>query len=146
MTNAVKELRPENFTERLEPIFRHIEKEINEPGRLNSAHFFPCWRRLMELGVARTWETEGAVLGAIYSPDPFSGKTRAHVCFWFSLPEARGTGETMNLLITFEQASKKAGCTVISSSASMKVNPGKLSRIYLHRGYFLSEQIYSKDL
>jgi GNAT superfamily N-acetyltransferase len=146
MSTEVKELKPENFTERLEPIFQHISEEIGEPDRLNSKHFFPQWRRMMELGVARVWETEGAVLGAIFVPELYSGKPRAYCHFWFALPAARGTGRPLELMRAFLAAAKEAGCAEVFSSSHVRSNPEHMFRIYQNEGFSLSEHVFCKKL
>lgn len=140
----VRELHSIQFTERLEPIFRHIEAESGIAGRFDPAYFFPHWRKLMELGIARTWEVEGAVLGALFANDTFNGRLMGLVMFWFALPAVRGTGAPLELLAEFESAAKKAGCKVISSAAYEGIKPMHTSRIYQNRGYDLTESIFSQ--
>lgn len=142
----VKELKFFEFGEHLWPIFLHIEQETQIKDRNNPRHFFPAWRRMMEIGVARTWETEGAVLGAIFTPELFSGKIQVHVIFWFSLPEARGTGRPQELLSACEEAARAAGAFKISSSAHVKSNPICATRSYLKRGYEKSEELFTLAL
>jgi hypothetical protein len=97
--------------------------------------------RLMEQGIARTWEIPGAVLGALFYPDIYSGKQRAAVMFWFSEKRVRGTGAPVKLFDAFERAAE--GCEVKSSAAHMNLVP-QLRKFYLKKGYRLSEEVFSK--
>jgi GNAT superfamily N-acetyltransferase len=143
---VTKELLPHEFTERLLPIFEHIERETGISGRNNPKHFFPAWQRMMSIGVARTWENDGCVLGAIFTPELYSGKIQVHVIFWFSLPEARGTGRPHELLDACELAAKNAGAFKISSSAHIKSAPARAAGAYLKRGYEETETLFTKNL
>lgn len=140
----VKELSAVEFTERLSPIFEHISKEVGIP--FAPEHFFPRWRALMEGNVARTWENDGCILGALLVPDMLSCKKRALVYFWFSLPEARGTGRTIELLEAAEQAAADDGCEKLSIASHSLVATDKTARIYQKRGYDVSETVYTKSL
>lgn len=141
----VRELKPHEFTNRLEPIFRHVEKEAGRTDG-NSEYLFASWQQWMTLGFARTWEDEGCVLGAIFAPHVFNGRSRAYVHFWFALPEARSTGRPIGLLDACEQAAKDAGCEKISSAAYETLTPSRTKHIYEGRGYRLTESIFTKEL
>lgn len=140
----IRELQHTEFTERLEPIFLHIEQETGFLGRFNPKYFFPAWQRMMAIGVARVWETEGAILGAIFTPELYSGKTQVHVIFWFSLPEARGTGRPQELLDACDAAAKAAGAFKLSSSAHVKSSPARAAGAYRKRGYEETETVFTK--
>jgi hypothetical protein len=80
-----RELKASEFNESLEPIFRSVESRL--PGCLQgrkSEYFFPRWRSLMDLKLARVWHVPDAVLGLLITPDILSGDPVAHVPFWFS--------------------------------------------------------------
>lgn len=141
----IRELQPTEFTERLEPIFRYCEQEAGRTDG-NSSHLFPQWRNWMKLGIARAWENDGCIIGMLIHPHIFSGRLRAHISFWFALPEARGTGRPIELLAVAEQAAKEAGCEKISSSAFGKLAPERTAHIYEKRGYGQSEVIFTKEL
>jgi hypothetical protein len=140
----VKELKSHEVTERISPIFEHISQEAGVP--FASAHFFPHWRRMMDIGVARIWENDGCVLGAIFSPDVFNGNLRGLVYFWFALPEARGTGRPSALLSEFEKAAAACGCRNISISSHVAVSPEYMERMLDQKGYEASELVFSKSL
>lgn len=142
----IRELQHTEFTERLSPIFLGIEQETGFVGRFNPNHFYPAWRRMMEIGVARTWEIEGAVLGAIFTPELYSGKIQAHVIFWFSLPSARGTGRPQELMVACEAAAKSVGAFKLSTSAHVKSAPERAERAYKKLDFEFSESVFTKNL
>lgn len=135
----VKELEPHEFTDRLAPIFRHIEAESGQP--FDSVFFFFNWQHLMCSGIARTWEKPGTVLGALYYPHIYTGIRRAVVMFWFALPEVRGTGAPIKLLDAFESTAEglHKSCAAYTALA-----PERLRKILSRRGYTKSEEIWSK--
>jgi GNAT superfamily N-acetyltransferase len=141
----VRELQPHEFTERLAPIFRHVEQEAGRTDG-NGAYLFTQWRKWMEYGIARTWEDDGCVLGAIFAPHLFSGRVQAYVHFWFALPEARQTGRPMGIMQACIDAATAAGCEKVSSAAFETLNPEKTKRIYEKLGFSLSESIFTKRL
>lgn len=140
----VTELKPENFTERLEPIFRSVESRLPEKLRgRNLTYFWPQWRNLMKLGVARTWEIENAVLGCLFTPDIFSGAPQASVVFWFSTPGTKGTRE---LLDAAEHAAQAAGCKRISIAAYGALEGDRIAELYRAFGYAETEKVFQKEL
>lgn len=142
----LRELQYTEFTERLSPVFLCIEQETGFVGRFKPNHFYPAWQRMMKIGVARTWETEGAVLGGLFTPELFGGDIQVHVIFWFSLPEARGTGRPQALLDACEVAAQSAEAFKISSSAHVKSMPACAAAIYRKRGYEETETVFTKYL
>jgi len=140
MGHTAKELEPHEFTEEFAPIIQHVAAEAGQ--EFNADFFFPCWRKLMEQGTARTWSIPGAILGALFYPHVYSGKLRAVVMFWFALPEARGTGRPMKLLDAFEKA---ATGLHKSAAAYAALTPERLRGIFRKRGYAMSEEIWSKS-
>lgn len=141
---TVTEIRPADFNERLEPIFRSVESRLPEHLRGRKAeYFFPRWRALMDLGVARAWGVPGAVIGLLVTPDIFSGTSVAHVPFWFSLP---GSKNALSLLRTAERAAKEAKCARFSIAAFSDLNFERMTWLYLHRGYSTTEVTFQKIL
>ena len=127
------------------PIFDYVwRQEAGEP--FNPSHFFPTWRRYMEAGIARTWETKGAVLGALFAHHIYSGEYEALVQFWFALPVVRGTPATGGLFRVFEQAAKQAGCVTIHSAAHHKLSPRRRQYGYTAHGFENTETLFSKKL
>jgi hypothetical protein len=153
----VHELKPLEFTERLEPIFRSVEARLpKEMQGRKAEYFFPRWRALMEMGVARAWElprpTDGdgnewgdrwAVIGLLITPDIFSGVSVAHIPFWFSLPKTKGT---LELLDAAEAAAKKAKCKRISIAAFECLDGDRIAMLYRNRDYGQIERTFSKEL
>jgi hypothetical protein len=140
----VKELKSIEFTERLAPIFEYISRESGVS--FDGSYFFPHWRHLMELGVARAWTDEGCVLGAIFTPDLFSGDMRGLVYFWLALPHIRGTDKPIKLFRSFQIASELSGCKKLSSAAHANLNHAKMCRNYENAGFKLTESVYTQDL
>jgi GNAT superfamily N-acetyltransferase len=139
---TVKELSASGFLEarpRLTPIFDYVSQEVNKPYKAD--WFFPYWSQLMDAGIAKAWETEGAVLGAVFYKDVYTGNEKASVMFFFALPEARGTGRPVKLLDTFEVF---AGDRKKSIAAHMASHPERVRKLYSKRGYQLDEEIWSK--
>lgn len=142
----VRELKFTEFTERLSPIFEAVLREANYPVRFNAGYFFSHWRRLMELGVAKTWESEGkAVLGALFVPELFSGEPQGICNFWFCLPEARGQGLGQALFAEFEKVAREKGCYAIFSSANV-IETDKRCVGYLTSGFSKVETTFRKVL
>jgi GNAT superfamily N-acetyltransferase len=140
----VKELRHDEFTDRLEPIFRSVELRL--PSHLQgrkSEYFFPEWQNLMRLGIARAWEIPNAVLGCLFSPDIFSGTRLANVVFWFSIPETKGTLQLLDAAIA---AARHAGCRRISIAAYGSLEGERIAEIYRHLGFVETERIFQKEL
>lgn len=139
-----RELLPEEFTERLRPIFEHVRAE--ESLSFAPEHFFPTWQGYMRIGLARTWETPGAVLGALFTRDLFVGYPTALVVFWFALPEVRHTPATGELFKTFEHAAWMAGCFDIQSSSQVDLEPERREAGYLKHGFTKVETVFQKIL
>lgn len=139
MAEVVKELESHEFTDRLDPIFRHISAESHQP--FDPEFFYQNWRVFMGRGIARTWEIPGTVLGAIYYPHIYTGERRAVIMFWFALPEVRGTGRPIKLLDAFENTAEGLHK---SCAAYIALAPERLRKILSRRGYAMSEEIWSK--
>jgi hypothetical protein len=142
---TVRELKSTEFTERLEPIFRSVESRLPEHLRGRKAeYFFPHWRRLMELGVARTWEIPDAVLGMLITPDIFSGTSVAHIPFWFKLAGSKSPAKL--LLKAAEEAAKKSGCVRLSIAAFSGLEFERMVFFYLGEKYQMTESTFQKEL
>jgi len=138
------ELTPSQFDSKFSPIFEHVSAETGI--EFDPDHFFPVWKSLMSSGIARTWENDGCILGALFAPDVFNGAIRALVHFWFSLPEARGTGRPKELLDVFESAASAGNCKNISIASHVIASPHHLQEFFHRRGYSRSEIVFSKQL
>lgn len=138
-------LAPDQFSDDLKPIFDHIEKENGEPDRLDWSYFQPMWRLYMGQGIAQSWATEknDAVLGAMFYKDIFNGDLHGVVNFWFSLPEARGTGRPIKLLDAFEAECDRQNVKSKKCAAFIGLTPEVLRHVLQKRGYKLTEEIWS---
>jgi len=142
----VVELRPEEFTDRLLPIFMSVAMRLNAEGYPvipSPAYFFPHWRKLMEMGLARTWEIPGAVAGVLFVPNMFTAEPEALICFWFSLPDTSGTIE---LLKAVEAAAKESHCLNLRSAAFGVLRGSAMERLYKSLGFKCVETGWSKKL
>lgn len=138
----VKELTPEEFNERLLPIFRDVQKRFVYPGgEFNPDHFFSTWRNLMQIKVARTWEQGpgDAVLGAIFSPNLFVKNPNALVSFWFKRDNAPSAIPVMKTCIN---AARDAGCKLLYSAAYHGLNAKGVGHSYRQLGFEASEEIF----
>lgn len=138
----VKELTPEEFNERLLPIFRDVQKRFVYPGgEFNPEHFFSTWQNLMRLKVARTWEQGpgDAVLGAIFSPNIFVKNPNALVSFWF---KRDGAPSAVPVMKTCIEAARGVGCKLVYSSAYHGLDSERVASSYLKLGFEKSEDIF----
>lgn len=145
----VKELTAEEFTERLLPIFQHVRdnfkhrKEFSVPGELQPKEFFERWQSYMRLGIARTWEIPGAVLGAVFIQCMFTGVSMAMIVFWDS---AGKTKEALQLLSECEKKAKEFGCESLHVSALNNLESDKMKHLYRRKGFKESETYFTKNL
>jgi hypothetical protein len=142
----VKELAPEEFNERLLPIFRDVERKFSYPGgKFDPEYFFPTWQNLMKIKVARTWEqgSGDAVLGAIFAPNIFVKNENALVTFWYKR-DAAPTG-----IPVFKHAIKearKAGCKLLYSAVYHGLTPPRVKEALYRLGFEDSETVLRKRL
>ncbi len=141
----VSELKPEDFDERYAPIVEEVVKNASY-WKFDANYFFPHWRKLMKLGLARTWEAPGAILGALIVENLYSGAKTALVVFWFSKEEGRQGKHTLKLMETAIREVKKAGAVSIASSAYFKLNGKKMNRLYKILGFEELETVHQKFL
>lgn len=138
----VLELTPKEFTEKFAPIFEEVVQNGQYPWKFNAEHFFPEWRKLMVLGLARTWYSTGIVTGVLFVNNLFSGKLTALVVFWFSKSTERKFGRTLTVLKTAIQAAKDAGAVKISIAAYGKLNGKLMERLYRVLGFEQTETVF----
>lgn len=145
----IQELTPDEFNSSLLPIFERVHDQFIQrkghrvPGEFNRAHFFEQWQNYMRLGIGRVWKTDGAVLGAVFVKNDFSGDGSAIVSFWDADGRGRGTQELLN---ECEKAAKENGCTQLFISALNNEQSDKLKRFYRMKGFKESETVFSKIL
>lgn len=142
----LRELKAHEFDERLAPIFEEVQADAGHAGALNSDFFFPHWQHLMELGIARTWEVPGAVLGALFVNDTFRGTPTALSVFWVSTKAARKGGECLKLLGAFEAAAREKKCTRMLMTAHCDANYKAMQRMFKRRGFKPLELEVQKEL
>lgn len=140
-----RELQSHEFDSHLLYLFQAMYDETPMPGGLDADYFFSTWRRMMDLGIARTWETDRAVLGACFMPNTFSGKRVGLVSFWFAMSVVRGSDSSKELIQAFEKAAVEEGCIAVYA-ASHSVLPEKLARAYCRNGYSPDETQFRKLL
>lgn len=139
-----RELLPNELEVALLPIFNHAVSEIrDEKMQLKWSHFIREWTKWGTLGFARTWECAGAVAGATFTQDLFSGHRRALLQFWISTPGARRIGAPLRVLNSFETAAVAFGAKP-AVAFHRAVSPERLVKVYRKRGYELSELIFSR--
>lgn len=144
MKAAPRELLPTELEAALLPIFAHAVTEIrDEKMQLEWPYFIREWTKWVTLGFARTWECAGAVVGALFTRDLFSGNPRALLMFWLSTPAARRTGAPIRVLDAFEKAAQAFGARP-AASFNRSVSPDRLLKVYRRCGYETAEVILSK--
>jgi GNAT superfamily N-acetyltransferase len=144
MKTAVRELKSEDFSATLRPVFDHAVTEIRD-GKMELVwdHFLPEWTMWNQLGLARTWELRGAIAGAVFTHDLFSGCPQATLMFWLSTPAARRAGRPIRVLKAFESAAKQFGAKP-TVAMHFAVSPPGLREVYQKLGYRISEMIFKK--
>lgn len=144
MKNVATELTPDELGILLDPIFQHAVTEIRDGKmELNWDYFLPEWTKWSKLGFARTWVAGDAVAGGVFTRDLFSGHPRALLMFWLSTPNARRSGAPIRALESFEKAAEQFGAKP-AAALHRAISPDRLGKVYLKRGYELSELIFSR--
>lgn len=139
-----RELLPNELEAALLPIFDHAVSEIrDEKMQLKWPYFIREWTKWVTMGFARTWECSGAVAGALFTQDLFSGNRRALLMFWLSTPSARRVGAPLRVLKSFENAAIAFGAKP-AASFNRSVSPERLMKVYRKCGYETAEVILSK--
>jgi GNAT superfamily N-acetyltransferase len=113
---------------------------------VNQENFMNTWVQLINSGLGVIFilgEYDGA-LGAMYYPDPNSGKLMATEMFWFVSPEKRGNG--LALFDEYEKWAKEKGCEKALMVHLADSMPDRLQSLYKRRGYELMESHYCKEL
>lgn len=141
----ISELTPSEFNESLLPIFEAVHSEVRD-SKFSPEHFFPTWQAFMRADIARTWFAPGVVLGATFTPCVFSRDVQAHVVFWFSLPEVRGTGIAGKVFEAFEAAAISSGAKAIYGAAYRGLNYEKRVAGYEKCGFEQIESTFRKRI
>jgi GNAT superfamily N-acetyltransferase len=66
--------------------------------------------------------------------------------FWFVDADARGNSAGIRLFDALEAWAKSAGVDTFSMSSTAQLNPEKLARLYMGRGYVPQDVVYTKVL
>jgi len=124
-------------------------QEFQLRGTFNPPHFLRTWEVFVgQLGatVLGLYQDEQLIggLGALASPDVFTGERVATEMFWYIDQDQRtGTG-ALRLLRAFEAWGLSQGVAELRLAHFMMKNNEQLQRLYEHRGYVLLEQGYHK--
>lgn len=97
----------------------------------------------MEMGIARTWEVPGAILGAVFMDCLFANYPTATVIFWDSDGKSKSA---LQLLIECEKQARKQGCLSLNVSAVFNDDFEKMERLFRRMGFKKSETYYVKNL
>lgn len=119
------------------------------PGKIDPAIFVKKWSILIDSGVGFILKQEknGVIVGAlgfIVIEDINDGAKIAGEAFWFVLQEYRGRG--FELLIKYEREAEALGCQRIGMVHLESIQPERLSKLYVKRGYKKTETAYIKNL
>lgn len=100
----------------------------------------------MEAHIARVWvtESERSILGALFTPNIFTGAPGAFAIFWFSL--GGDGGGPLELLATFEAVARATRCKFIYSSSFNALKGSAMDRLYRMKGFEPSETVFRKTL
>lgn len=143
----IKELTPDEFTDRLLPIFKDVHSQIDNyyAGDFNPGFFFPVWQNYMKIGIARTWEQGpgDAVIGVIFHKNTFTKSSSALVHFWFKRKDAPSA---LPLLEVAEKAAREENCVSLQSAAYAELNGDSMEEKYKKLGFEISETIFRKVL
>jgi len=131
---------------------------LKEAGRrpFNEESFYQFWRFLLENNIGKIYglveyDTDAkafraiGLLGATFSPDPYTGCKAAAEQFWYVTPEHRKSGVGLQLLDQFEKDAKESNCEELVMCHFLHMGAG-LERVFEARGYYAFEKIYKKDL
>jgi GNAT superfamily N-acetyltransferase len=137
---------PDEFDARFRPLFDEAGRMSGHADTFSADYFFPYWRKLMGLKLARTWETPGAALGALFVPETFTGLPTALVVFWWSLPEGRKGGASLQLLDAVEAVAREEKCAGLYVAGQVKMRREAMARLYRRKGFTEVESVFRKLL
>ena len=126
-------------------------EEFQLRGVFNPEHFLKTWEGFFwsvpstVIGLYRNEELIGG-MGAIVSPDMFTGDQVATELFWY-IGHAHRTGTgALRILRAYEEWGRRLDVHELRISHFKMRNDEQLQRLYEHRGYVLLEQGYQKRL
>jgi GNAT superfamily N-acetyltransferase len=133
------------------PIGEAFAKEANYPGGWSWPDFARMWVSLLNGGLGKIFVSTdggqlGGALGAVFTPDPYSGQMTAVEQFWYVLPEHRKTRAGMELFQAFQVEAKKRQARKIVMVHLASLTPESLQKFYEKEGFRLAEQTFWKIL
>lgn len=145
---TIQSLKEMKESELLGPSFFN---ECGLPGTFKHEAFLHNWTLFLEKNIGAMWAlVKGdkilGVLGGILAPDMNNGDMMAVETFWYVLPEARGSLDSIRLLMTFEIWAQNVGAKRIMMAHLLSSMPEKLKEYYEKRGYRALEINYVKEL
>lgn len=123
--------------------------EADYPHPFNPAFFFGFWDSVManklgEIFIVSKEEKTVGILGAVFTPDVFSGVAQAAESFWFVRPGFRLSRAGLLLWNAYEKASRERNCKINLMVHLDGLGESVLSRMFEKRGYRRAEQTYRK--
>ena len=122
------------------------------PGGFDAAHLSKSWRQLIEskvgvvfVSIGLTNHFEGA-LGAVLCPNLFNNGSLAVECFWYVMPEFRGSPLAIRLLHAFEAWAKEHSAKFVAMIHLENLHAEKLRKLYDRMGYKKVETHYVKEI
>lgn len=111
-------------------------------------YFFTFWGFVLKSDVgifviAKENEKIVGVMGALFSPDCFSGKPQGAESFWFVSPEHRTGRLALRLFNFFEGECERRKCELMVMIHLAGFNES-LGKFYARRGYTPAEQVFRK--
>lgn len=133
------------------PIGEAFAKEANYPGGWSWPDFARMWASLLNGGLGKIFISEdrgtlAGALGAVFTPDPYSGQLTAVEQFWYVLPAHRKTRAGMELFLAFQEEAQKRQAKKMVMVHLANMTPESLQKFYEKEGFRLAEQIFWKEL
>jgi GNAT superfamily N-acetyltransferase len=125
--------------------------EVNLAGGYNPDAFEPVWGALMDSGAAKLFYAEDSVgemtgfLGAVFSPDLYSGLPTAQMQFFYIDPEHRKSSVAARLFDAFEKEAEKLGVKKYFVGHKLAFHSESMQNFFTRRGYVAGELTYWKD-
>ncbi len=133
------------------PFGRQFFEEFELRGVFNPEHFLNTWTAFFwavpstVIGLYHNEELIGG-LGAIVSPDMFTGDKVATELFWYIGASNRSGTGALRLLRAYEEWGLRLQVDELRIAHFKMKNDAQLQRMYERRGYTLLEQGYQKRL
>lgn len=114
--------------------------------------FLYNWTSLLDKDIGAMWaymeeDKICGMLGGVLLPGLNDGELTATECFWYVLPEHRGSSGGIRLIREFQAFAKKMGAKrIIMASLTSSPVCEKVERLYEGLGFKLVERHYLKTL